>query len=272
MDECGSQGVRRAVEDRLRTNSLAATSDHADVFVDVHARRSESGWEAEVVTRARSGQILGRRALEGDDRECTPMIAPVAFVVALVVDAPTLRAEVEEVKPPREVVVGVAGRVVAGATPLWSGGAGAQVTIDPGRGPVVRVDAFAYLPRREGASLRAWSAQLGVSLCPRITHRSLRLDLCAEARGGFVRAAGVGFDDSLSDLQPTLDLGVWVRPSVRVRRAVLGFGLGASVAALRPEFVFVDGAGTTQRLYRPRIFGVQLEVSVGFAFDSSLSS
>lgn len=272
--ECGTrEELARAVEARV---GRAPFVGDAGVIVDVRVEPAAIGWRAEVTTRA-GERVLGRREIEEPSPSCAALWESLAFVVALVIDAPTLRPSLQRADAsagdeaePTEVTLGVLGRGAVGRAPFWSGGLGAFVLVDVGGFVPIRVDALAFLPGREeadGRAFEAWAVDAAISVCPHVEADALRLELCGGLAGGLVHARGSGFDVDEEALGGTLDVEVWARPGLRLDRVVLSLGVGAGVALLRPGLVRVGTTGALGSVYEPSLFWGQLEAAVGIAID-----
>lgn len=263
----GAAALAAAVTERV--GRLAFVDEAADLQVEVRMRRGVIGWHANVVTRSRDGEVLGERDLEEPSPDCRAALGPLALVVALVIDAPTVRRAARAAPAQTEVDLGLRGRVAVGRTPLWSGGIGLYGALALADFLALRMDVTASLPGAEGAppgALDAWGGDAGLSLCPRVDEGPFRLDLCGGAAAGFVRASGVGFDVDESTTAATVDVAVWARPGLKLDALHVGLGVGVGLGVLRPTFVSVSAAGDVPR-YEPSLVWGEVELTLGVALD-----
>lgn len=86
--------IERAVERRLRRR-VFARNESPDLRIDVAlAREADGAWSARLVLRGRSGAELGARELDTHAAHCSALDDALVLVVALLVDSPEARAEV----------------------------------------------------------------------------------------------------------------------------------------------------------------------------------
>jgi hypothetical protein len=266
--------LKRAVEEILG-RSVFVEKGNEDVVVRgsvAPERDSGTAWRVRLYVRRRSGRTAGTRELTTQEASCAALDGPLPLVVAMMVD---LRRESATIRAPplatTEAVVprsrlasasatgwglasSAAPAMAIGLLPGIVVGARFDVGVVPPRWPRMALSMSIWPSAREltgdrGASFSAWYA--GLSACPSIVRRPVRLDACAGISVGVTTATGVGLDVTRQDVRATGLAEARAVFSVPFAGPIGGeLALGGGIPFTRTTFVYTD-TSADRRIYEP---------------------
>jgi hypothetical protein len=295
--ECSDEaGIRQAVESRLRRPVFVSEPD-ADVRVQTTLRRAAAGWTAELVLQTPQGQKLGTRQLSTEAPHCSALDDSVALALALMLDVPrdkvmsadrlapveqphspaaspppSTPVQLPEDTPPRRLPWSVEGGLLAvlgiGVLPGAAPGVRVSAAVEPPVFWLTEVE-WTWWPARDasdagvGAGLGRQS--FGLFVCPLLLDlERVRAHACLGQQVGWIRAEGHGFDENRDRARTTYGLGVRARGSIQlVGPLTFRAGLEVEAPLVRDRFVFTEGDGTQERLYRLPLASLTGELGLG---------
>ena len=295
-----ADGIRRAVETRLQRPVFVAGPD-ADVRVQAKLRRAPSGWSAELLLQTPRGRELGTRKLSTEAPHCSSLDDSLALALALMLDVPreevvaadrpapaaeprepgppqpppSTPVQLPEDTPPRRQPWSFEGGVLAvlgvGVLPGAAPGARLAAAVEPPVFWLTEVE-WTWWPPRDasdagaGADLRRQS--FGLFVCPlALAPEPVRLHACVGQQVGWIRAEGYGFDENRDRERITYGVSFRARGSIQlVGPLTFRAGLELEVPWVRDRFVFTEGDGTQDRLYRLPPASLVGELGLGLRF------
>ncbi len=295
-----ADGIRQAVESRLR-RPVFVTEPEADVRVQATLRRARSGWAADLALKTPSGRQLGTRQLSTEAPHCSALDDSVALALALMLDVPreevmaaegpppddrprepapsqpppSTPVQLPEDTPPRRQPWSFEGSVLAvlgvGVLPGAAPGARLSLAVEPLVFWLTEIE-WTWWPARDasdagaGAELRRQS--VGLFVCPlSLGMVPVRAHACLGQQVGWIRAEGYGFDANRDRARTTYGLALRARGSIQLAGPLtLRAGLELEATLVRDRFVFTEGDGTQERLYRLPPVSLAGELGLGLRF------
>jgi hypothetical protein len=281
--------LKRAVEARLRREVFVADGA-ADVLVKLHLTSTDSGYRAHLELTTRDGAALGLRDLETTSDQCVSLDAPLALVLALLLDIPrddiagiaaAPQPEPTPLDVPEEELVAERQQTRLWLSALVTGAA----FLLPGAalGPAVRLGVDGALPvelefelalylgasaERNGAGAEASLAVAGILVCPlALGSDRRRLTLCGGQHVGLLRAVGYGFDENYEQNETFYSLLGRIAWHERIGQSVyLNLDLGAAAPLTSIELAYRGAEGVPERLYRTPAAAMLGNLGVGAVF------
>lgn len=214
-----------------------------------------------------SGDVLGVRRIDSDNRQCRSLDEALAVMLAIMLN---VNREERAHEAPSRVTwrAAVGGFVSLGRMP----GAGLEVLASGGpvwRG-VTSFDAELGLelgPSRSVAegSVEARAGTVRLGLSPVLFGGTPELSLRLGGGAGLLEATAAGFDRVTRRVRPTAEGRVGLRLAFPVARPLLlEIAADFGVMPLRPSFSVVNAGGSREELFRPALVFGTLGLSLAF--------
>ncbi|MFO0759274.1 MAG: hypothetical protein U0359_22470 [Byssovorax sp.] len=299
----GTRALAEAVEARLGRQVFVSAA-RADVAVEGLIERSPTGaWRATITLAGESGRVLGAREIVREAASCRDLDAPLALVIAVMIDpdaalreppAPALPAPLPlppaplpPAPPPREIVpvpppappprkpwlagVHIGPVLSLGMLPGFGAGVALRSRITPPGFPAFEIGGALWAPSQSeagGIGARFSLAEGVLSVCPLATSAlGFELGACAGARVGAIHAGGFGFALTEERERPTV-IGAL---EGRVRRRIIGplalaIGPGLAIPFVRDRFFYSGPTGEKLEVFRMSPLAGTLEITLGAEF------
>lgn len=298
-DTCvATRALARAVDERLGRRVIVSASE-ADLSVEASVERvaDPPGWRAVVNLRDAEGRSLGSREIASAGPSCESLRAPLAVVIAVLIDPeaslaprkPSTPAPAPPVAEPTPAPSTPA-RPCAPPKERWSASAWAGAATSAGLLPAIGLGATVgarltpphfwalelhgvwwapqSLPAERGAAVSFALAYAGIGLCPlALGSPSVSFTGCFGARLGSLRAAPSGFDVEAAHEQLVADVTASGRLSVPiVRPLVLLAGVTLGAALRRDDVRYEQPSGGERSLFRPAPVSAAADLALGVRF------
>jgi hypothetical protein len=292
-----TQDLARDVEQRLG-HPIFVSASEAEVSVEGHIEHEPGAggprWHAVLVLRDAHGASLGTRELRRDDASCDAMRAPLALVIAIMIDPDAALAEhppappaatppqtivverpvpvivrVPEPPPPRPAWLLDAGASLIGSVGLLPGPGiglfGGGILVPPRQFFGAEVYGAAWLDQSVAAGTGTstfWFGYVGGGFCPLVLHgRRFAGFGCASGQLGYL--ASYGPSPTPNQTQVHLAAALEMRGTVRIAGPFTArAGAMLVVPLVRNQFVYGDDAP----LFRMAAVAATADLGLGVAF------
>ncbi|MEM9188513.1 MAG: hypothetical protein AAGF12_05030 [Myxococcota bacterium] len=261
--------LSQRVNANIERNALG--EDAADLLVAATIERTAEGFEAELHLEVEDEEVGQRElAIEGDD--CRALDESLALILALVMESPEVRQEVErivaEIRRP-QLWLGLDGGVIGGRFSTVTGAVGLHGEFRPVLPIAARLSIRILFPQEEldaterGAQF--WGGTGTLAGCVAVPDGPVfRLQLCVGPALGWVSANPRGLDFETPATKFTFDVSGELRASLFFGRIALSLtGIGA-VPILHHRYTFDDANGGAVEVDNANrvIFGGAFEAAV----------